>query len=83
MTISLEYWIESTTGKTWFKVPELLPFETRMFAVNKTTGYAPNIDAAMIFGDEFMDHLHSLRRCQGNVQVCPLREKRRQLAQNK
>ncbi len=38
----LTYWIESTTGKTYLKVPELLPFETRMYSVSKAAGYVPD-----------------------------------------
>jgi hypothetical protein len=38
---NLPVWHESTT-KSWTKVPELLPFETRMFYAKKTEGFAPN-----------------------------------------
>lgn len=53
MTSSLAYWIESPTGKTWLKVPEMLPFETRIFYATKTPGYAPDGDAVFDAFDDF------------------------------
>jgi len=52
----ISFWHESTT-KSWTKVPELLPFETRMFYVEKTPGYVPNGKAIfdMFFSGESVD----------------------------
>jgi hypothetical protein len=50
---SQPYWIESITGKVFTKVPELLPFETQLYAIAKVSGFTPNGNDVFDFFDDF------------------------------